>query len=154
MKEGDFLDKFRHPKCGGTKEERMEVKDMNVHRFLMRISSLVRHSYTRNIFVLTILDRTDDSPQRRLARSWFNRGLLNKDGKYTFITRSGSTKLKVIDIRTLTDVPDTLLESFVNHVKGDGTLDIHYNGSFMERLLRLVAEKIKIGRYPVSVFCV
>ena len=89
--------------CGGMREEREQIRKRNVMNFLIRIKEFISHTETENVFLLIVLDRINDSPDRRLARSWFNRSLLSKERKYAFTTRSGKwVLLWVVDIRHLT----------------------------------------------------
>ena len=150
MLEGNLNRKLEKDKwLSGKKEERQIIKNYNVKKLLSRIQSFVRSSPTRNVYVLTILDRIDDSPVRRLARSWFNRGLVSMDGQYTFKTVGGGrASLRVIDIRKLTNIPHSQLLSYV-HVHKDGEHDIHYRKEMMEMVLRLVASQVE----PSSMYC-
>ena len=116
----------------GKKEERQIIRNDNVKKLISRIQLYVHSLPTRNVYVLTVLDRIDDSPVRRLAKSWFNRSLLSMDGQYPFrIVGGGWATLKVIDIRKLTNVPHSQLLTYV-HINRDGQPDIHYKKELME----------------------
>ena len=70
MLKNNFLNAVSENKsCGGTKKERDEIKNNNVVNFLKKIQTFIEHSETENVYILTVLDRIDDSPERRLARS-------------------------------------------------------------------------------------
>ena len=50
---------------GGKKEERQIIRNYNVKKLISWIQLYVHSSPTRNVYVLNILDRVDDSPVRR-----------------------------------------------------------------------------------------
>ena len=145
MFKNNFLNSVNKNKsCGGTKKQRDEIKNNNVVNFLKKIQTFIEHCETENVYILTVLDRLDDSPERRLARSWFNRGLLSKEGKYAFTTRSGKwVPLRVVDIRSLTNVSHSRLNNMVHPRKSGQRPDIHYKKGTMEAALRQVAMKMK-----------